>query len=228
VGIEIWWIVIPICVMGMVIIVINISNNKINRDIKKLNYKYHYDDNMIAELKEYNRVLGKFDSKSAASLTDKEKVGYDLVSYSADPVFNSILSYKKQRAEEQGIEMLINASSSENLDWNMSEADTTALLSNILDNAMEAAIGCENAHIIIDIKPGRMEKIVVTNSKSKGSKLRYDGNTIKTSKGNDREHGFGIAVINEIVDKYGGRVEFVDLDDEFRACLELPKKAIKD
>ena len=47
-GIEIWWIVIPICVMGMVIIVINISNNKINRDIKKLNYKYHYDDNMIA------------------------------------------------------------------------------------------------------------------------------------------------------------------------------------
>lgn len=105
------------------------------------------------------------------------------------------------------------------------DKDMCSILSNILDNAFEAAFNSQipvvdltikivNDFLFIKCKNSMSENIFLSNPK------------LKTTKSNSREHGLGIKVIKKIASSYNGQAIFEEKDGLFvvTAMLLLPDK----
>ena len=89
----------------------------------------------------------------------------------------------------------------------IADEDLCTVLANILDNAIEATKNLSsNKNIHIDAALRNEFFIMnVSNPVEIDIKIRKDG-TIKTSKKNQSEHGFGIKNVQKAIKKYGGTV----------------------
>lgn len=99
------------------------------------------------------------------------------------------------------------------------DIDISILLSNLLDNAM---IGCDPFEPYIELIIGRkksMTYIAVKNSISVS--VLTDNPNLETDKKNKIEHGYGIRSIKAIAKKYGGSVDFTEVNDKFVAEIWL-------
>ena len=134
-------------------------------------------------------------------------------------LLNHILNEKLNIAREKGISVKAEI---ENLSFKKMESlDFSALLSNILDNAIEA---CENENfpeidVVISQRRG-YETILVKNKICK-SVLKTNPELL-TTKTDGECHGFGIAQIKAITEKYGGMCDFYEEDGYFCACAFIP------
>jgi len=85
----------------------------------------------------------------------------------------------------------------------VSSMDLCTLFSNLLSNAIASANQCAGttqAHILIRFSSGKTYfSIAVSNST-----LEYESQNLKNQ---NRNHGFGIHKINEVIEKYDGRLE---------------------
>lgn len=78
------------------------------------------------------------------------------------------------------------------------------LLSNLLDNAIEA---CEklDCNKVIRLKLVKeKQQMVLSVQKSSGGSRRNKNNDIQTGKGDKKNHGIGLKNIQMVLDKYGG------------------------
>lgn len=212
--------IIFICVICVAVVIISVNGSKTDIYIRQLNDEYITDERMLSELKEYNSILEKYRSDSKDFVVFSDNVEYETVEYTKNSVFDNVMSYERHKAEKMGIIMMINSSVSSGTVWKMNDSDTVEVLTNLLDNAIEGACRCTDRHINVDIKADKMTRMTIINSKD--DKLEIDEKVIKTTKRNDREHGFGIPVIKEIVDKYNGKISMRDLGNEFCVCVEVP------
>lgn len=99
--------------------------------------------------------------------------------------------------------------------------DWVSLLSNALDNAIEA---CEEVleDKIIELDMKRKASylvLLITNSKDKNRKP--EDSHFMTTKPLDRNHGYGIGIMKESVRKYGGRIRYEDMGDRMRTYITL-------
>lgn len=212
--------IIFICTFSVAVIIVMINNNNIHHSIDLLSDEYLSNGKLMDEVREYNYVLEKYQFDSKLICDTMGDTELELIEVSSNAVFNSVISYKKRKAEGIGISVIINSLISNNMEWKMKDSDTVAVLANLFDNAIESAAKCRDGYINIDIKADTTTKIIITNSKA--SNLKIEENYIKTSKRDKREHGFGITVINEIIHKYNGKVSRTDLGDEFQVSVEVP------
>lgn len=157
-----------------------------------------------------------FIQKNIQPLADSETVidvGNDFV--------NAILNTKLSSAKHQGIKLLCSVDKNA---LEFDEIDLCNLLGNMLDNAIEACLKCqENARVIeITIKALENQYFVeVTNSTS--SNVLEINKALKTTKFDTENHGHGINSIREIAKKYNGDVQFFQQDNIFRCDVVLMK-----
>lgn len=89
----------------------------------------------------------------------------------------------------------------------MNPPHLTALLSNILDNAIEAAQKCDNPEIYLSIN--RNENFtVLTCINSCAEEPLLKKNKMKTTKNDKQLHGFGTKIIAKTVEFYNGNFQF--------------------
>ena len=89
----------------------------------------------------------------------------------------------------------------------ISRTDISSLLSNLLDNALEAAEKCENGYVSLKAKiQGEYVYISVCNSIARPPKI-IDGELV-TTKSDPQDHGMGIKIIKNIVARYDGEFDF--------------------
>lgn len=135
--------------------------------------------------------------------------------YCLHEVVNSILLLKEQQCRKLGLSFAaaVSAGSLErvgNLDW-------VGLLSNLLDNAIEASqripdIRQREVSLRLETGEGTLV-LMVENQVLPGEKLSFS-----TRKEKKELHGFGLEIIDNILKKYGGRRE-VSLDKTtWRLC----------
>lgn len=92
--------------------------------------------------------------------------------------------------------------------------DLCTILANALDNAAEGSKHVENAVIgIRALQDGAVFTLTVTNPTDRP--VEISGNRIKTTKGDDINHGLGIGSIKNAAKKYGGEVELKYKDGYF-------------
>ena len=121
-----------------------------------------------------------------------------------DPILDLILHRIIQECEESGIQFYWDIRN--RCDEYLDATDKTALFSNLLSNAIEAAKTTEEKEISFSIRGGTESKsIVITTENSCGTKPVKDiWGQYRTSKDNAKLHGIGLRSIARIVKKCNG------------------------
>ncbi len=166
--------------------------------------------------------LGGGDYEAAKSYTsqilDKLNAAHSYIE-TGNSLLNHILNEKLNKAREKGISVKAEI---ENLSFKKMESlDFSALLSNMLDNAIEACEGENSPEIDVTISQRRDYETILVKNKIGTSVLDVNPKLL-TTKADGSAHGMGIPQIRSITAKYGGMCDFYEEDGYFFACAFIP------
>ena len=142
--------------------------------------------------------------------------------HTGNPISDAVINEKYNIAKRDGIEFENDFILSE--DIHIEPMDLCTILSNSLDNAIEACNRITNPSFIktISIKSCiRDAYLLIEISNSTAEKLRYHNADILSSKFNPEEHGIGISNIISTVRKYNGVVDVVQSERVFTLNMML-------
>ena len=129
---------------------------------------------------------------------------------------DSILNYKLARADN--LNSKVDVKIEVPRERFMSDFDLNMLLSNLMDNALEAIEKKEERILTVRIKYiKRMLYISVYNSYN--GNVKKEGNKLLTTKTKKEEHGIGMTSIQRIVDKYQGEMTIQTSEDMFKTDI---------
>lgn len=97
------------------------------------------------------------------------------------------------------------------------------ILSNLLDNAIEASEKINEPKIEIILSQKKSYYTIIVRNKIENSVLEENAE-LTTSKPDKESHGIGIQGIKEIVTRYNGMMEYYEKDMWFTASIWLPQK----
>ena len=122
-------------------------------------------------------------------------------------LLNAILARYQRTCSEQGI--TFHADIRKGTTDFLSDSDLTPLFCNLLENALEAIGAIENPYI--EISTGKREHspfvlLTVVNS-CRINPFSNHNESLKTTKTDKQNHGFGLKSIRKIVEKYGGEMQ---------------------
>ena len=143
--------------------------------------------------------------------------------YTYIEIGNSLLNYiintKLQFAKENGIDVKAEI---ENLTFaQIGSVDFSALLNNLLDNAIEGSLNSNNKEIVVNILRKRGYDTILVKNKINNSVLKDNPNLISTKKSKE-EHGYGLKHIKSIVEEYEGMIDIYEEDDFFCVYVVYP------
>ncbi|MGN0325917.1 MAG: sensor histidine kinase [Lachnospiraceae bacterium] len=160
----------------------------------------------------------------AASLSGKMDVAKQ-IHMTGNQVADIVLSAKREEALSQGTRFLCEGDFREL--QAMEPIDVCTILSNVLDNALEATSQVENGEIVVrGILHKNFYTLCVTNTVKKNITIRH--NRIPTTKQNKHSHGIGLASVENVVKKYGGQYELSCEKKCFTVKVILTRACIKD
>lgn len=208
---------------------LNIENQtnmyrSISENFEKQKKKAHEYRNQISYMeallqkKEYGQ-LETFFQKITGSLK-KEVDAID----TNNIIVNAILNTKYQEARDKKIVFAIRVNDLSGL--RIAEEDIVAILSNLLNNAIEACEKCLEQRVIklkFVLEEGN---IILSVKNTYEGQLNVEGDKLKTTKLNEEEHGVGIDNIIDIIHKYDGSYVIKNEEDEFNFSLMIPNDEI--
>lgn len=136
-------------------------------------------------------------------------------------VINSILNQKYREAKRQGIAMALAVNDLHAV--TVKDEDIVVILSNILDNAIEACAGLQAGSRIIRLKC-RLEKgkLEISCQNPVGHAVIPENGGYATSKADREQHGIGLKNVKSAVDKYYGEDICCCINGFFTHSVTLP------
>lgn len=108
----------------------------------------------------------------------------------------------------------------ENLSF-ISDYDLSAILDNLLGNAVERAEKEENPYIDLSLESdNKFHKIIIRNSCS--AKPIEDNDNLVTTKSNKKIHGYGMKSVLKALNNYSGELEWLYDNNEFKIIILIP------
>ncbi|MDE6626056.1 MAG: GHKL domain-containing protein [Lachnospiraceae bacterium] len=133
---------------------------------------------------------------------------------------DAILNTKFREIEEKGIVLVFKINELSELSIN--DEDIVIILSNLLNNAIEACEKCKGQKLI-KIKFVKEEReIIISVKNTYDNKIVYHEGEIQTSKSNLDEHGIGIKNIIDTIAKYDGSYVIQSDGYEFYFSIIIP------
>lgn len=144
--------------------------------------------------------------------------GNQEVTYSSNPVINTILSSKFQIVKNNSTKVIHNVivpSTGFILDY----GEMGIILGNLIDNALEACnkLDESNRWIELTIKAQANNLAIFI----KNSTPQVDSHNLKTTKSDSLNHGFGLNSVKNIVKKYNGTIKIDTEKDTFEVSILL-------
>lgn len=136
-------------------------------------------------------------------------------------IINTVLNEKYNEAKEAGAGIALQIGDLS--DVAMKEIDIILLLSNMLNNAIEALKECKKNKVLrIKLQLEHGEFLVAIQNSFEGER-RKNGDFYDTTKKKDADlHGYGLKNIRSTVEKYGGFSQFDSIGTEFHAVVIIP------
>lgn len=178
-----------------------------NRKLRE--FRHDYRNNLFA----INALLNKSEVEEAkeyiSGMNDTLDMTYSRF-MTGNFLADAILTEKAIIAENKGIKLDFDGKIPHNL---IANNDLCTILANAIDNAIRGAEGCSDAKIIVSSheSDGAL-KIIVRNTVLR--KVEIKDNTIKTTKSDSDNHGFGLNAIKAAAHKYDGFM-VLDCDDRY-------------
>ncbi len=168
----------------------------------------YLEENQIEEAKVY-----------AGEILNKLNRMYTYVNV-GNALMNYIINHKLSEAKEQGLEIKAEIEN-RSFDY-MDSVDFSALLNNILDNAIRAAVSSKERKLEVQIYlQNGMDIITVKNSIDE-SILDKNPNLVSTKE--ESGHGYGMKQIKSIVEKYDGMMDVYEKNEMFIVSVMLDEK----
>lgn len=201
--------------------VMEIAHNEIEK-IKELRHdmknhltfmSYLVNEGKTEELKEY---LEKYSTEL-----------YDALQFSlcGNYVIDYILNFEIKRANSLGVTIDYKIFVPPQLPFE--DKDLCSLLTNILDNAIEAASKMENKTVELNLKYKDNNFLIqCVNATDQFTEGKISSH-LPTTKRNHAVHGYGMKIISSIVKKYNGTLKITVQDQKFHLSLYLGKKDVE-
>lgn len=139
--------------------------------------------------------------------------------HSNNPFIDVVLNQKYQLAQENGITMRVQVNDLSSIPYQADEL--VVLLSNLLDNAIEACLKIDGQReILCSILEEDCINISIRNTSGPVAVVNGE---IASSKQNAAEHGFGIPAVKYILDRLGAEYTFAYKDGWFQFAAEIPE-----
>ncbi|MBR1742839.1 MAG: GHKL domain-containing protein, partial [Lachnospiraceae bacterium] len=165
----------------------------------------------------------KQDYEGIKKLSDKYiHSGYAL-EYGFDtnhPVVNVIFNERYYSALDRG--MLIVYKFNDLSKLPLDEAEVSIVLSNLLDNAMEACEKCETDKIIYVNFFVKEYDVLLKVENPFVNEMRKENGRLLSTKQDDIPHGFGIENVREIVERHDGIYSVKYADHIFKVIIDIP------
>lgn len=190
---------------------------------------YEKQRNMAHEYKNHllciEALAGKKDYDNLKKYVAKLCGKFNGVFYAIDtnnPIINAVVNTKYQEAMDN--ETLSSFLVDDLYGIRVDDEDMVVILSNLLDNALEACKKCDER--IIRFKALRENgKIIISVENSCNEKATYrDGQIVTTKTDNPEQHGIGIKNVINIVNKYNGEYVIKSDDNKFLFSIVIPEK----
>ena len=185
---------------------------------KSLNHDYRNHLNCLQGLVERK----KYDELKTylTQLNHKYSVGVERID-TRNVIINTVLNDKYNEAKETGVAIALQIGDLSDVD--MKEIDIILLLSNLLNNAIEALKECKRNKVLrIKLQLDHGEFVVAIQNSFEGER-RKNGDFYDTTKKKDADlHGYGLKNIRSTVEKYGGFSQFDSVGTEFHAVVIIP------
>lgn len=152
----------------------------------------------------------------AGEILDKLNKMYTYVNV-GNSLLNYILNNKLSKAKEQGCEIKAEI---ENLAFAyMDSVDFSALLNNVLDNAIEAALLSKEKRLEVQISSQKGFDIITVKNSIDASVLENNPVLVSTKK--EAGHGLGMKQMRDIVEKYNGTLDIYEKKNMFIVSIML-------
>ena len=194
----------------------SISENFDNQKRKTHEYKNQIsciesllDKKQYSKLEEYvKKIYGSLNNEPDAINTN-------------NVIVNAILNTKYHEAEEKGIVFVFRVNDLSEL--KMKDEDVVTILSNLLNNAIEACELCENNKVIKFKFIQEDDMIIIAVKNTFNYDVIYENGEIKSTKTSSvDEHGVGIKNIIKTIEKYAGSYVIEDKNKEFFFSIIIP------
>lgn len=233
--------------VGMNIVVFYLINDIVEREMK-LHENKVYQIQAKNQLEMYRSVSENFDNQKRKtheyknqiacieSLIDKKqyqkleeyvKEIYGSLNNEPDAIntnnviVNTILNTKYQEVEAKGIVFVFRVNDLSEL--KIKDEDVVTILSNLLNNAIEACEACEDKKVIKFKFVREDDMIIIAVKNTFNYDVIYENGEIKSTKtSNANEHGVGIKNVLKIIEKYGGSYVIEDKNQEFFFSIIIP------
>ena len=139
----------------------------------------------------------------------------EYISKTGNVSFDTIINYKAAVAQKNGIKVKLDTVIP--YDMKLEDVDLYSLLGNLFDNAIEAAKKVEKEEREIKL----MAKISGNNlylemENPYVGNLRKQGENYVTTKENRKEHGLGLRIVENIVNRHNGQFIINDIENYFK------------
>ncbi|MBP3754081.1 MAG: GHKL domain-containing protein [Lachnospiraceae bacterium] len=168
----------------------------------------------LLQKKEYGE-LEKYITEIGGKLTDT-----DSNINTNNTLIDAIVNTKYREMEERGILLVMKFNEMADL-W-VEDSDIVVILSNLLNNAIEACEKCDQKTIKLKLMK-EADEIIISVRNTYNGEIVKEGEEIRTLKADKEEHGLGIKNIIESVEKYGGSYSINYDDKEFVFSICIPK-----
>lgn len=139
---------------------------------------------------------------------------------SGNPVTDVILTQKQKEAEGKGIDF--NCKFVYPSDTKINAFDVSVILNNAITNAFEGVEGCENPYVTISAYRKKNAYILeVSNCICKSVEIDGETGLPQTTKKDKESHGFGLANIQKVAQKYYGDIDISQNDNSFTLTVML-------
>lgn len=173
--------------------------------------KCQIEDNNIDKCKEYiEKLLPNIYSSSKLIKSDNSIIDY---------MINSKLSPLKDT------EVIISGAVSDISD--ITDTDLACLIGNILDNAVEAINNVDDKKIELTFHNQNSNRLIICKNTISQSVLT-NNKALRSTKNNTMQHGYGHLIIEKIVYKYKGLVDYFEEDNMFGIQVLLPEPEPKE
>lgn len=165
----------------------------------------YFEENKIDEAKNY-----------AGEILDKLNKMYTYVNV-GNSLLNYIINNKLSKAKEEGIEIKAEI---ENLAFDYIDGvDFSALLNNILDNAIKGALASNEKRLWVNISSQKGMDIITVKNSIDESVLENNPEFISTK--TEPGHGYGMKQMRTITEKYNGDIDIYEKNNMFVVRIML-------
>lgn len=185
--------------------------------------KFHHDINKHMDvLKGMADKMETLELEMYSEQLEEVYQGVKPITYCSNPIVNAVLINKIHECEEKQIQFEVDMMNFEAM--KMKEIDLVALLSNLLDNAIEECERIEHkGKKKIKIHGWKIKNNLFLQVMNTTEKEKIDQLTFQTRK-DPKLHGVGMKIIREIIENYNGMIDAdMVVDGEIEILVQIPE-----